>query len=263
MSASEYYGGHSQQHSYGAPQQQQYASPYGGYAAPAQQHYASGPSQSYDNRQPGQTQDGEKGLMATVIGGGAGGAIGHKMSHGSKFKTLLGGAAVMVTTAMGITKRHRHSMDTEVLSEDCSGPPALTTAAVMEALWVGLVACLVASSTTVHLHIMVTGTMDITDTMGELEFAYLKSTGVLPYQNLQVLTPVHTLSSFCTTVTTFFPILHIIWTLDGVTESETSLLHTFFPLVVNLWEHRTLSVLRDPSCDLITRTANALSNILA
>ncbi|KAG8168244.1 hypothetical protein KVR01_003933 [Diaporthe batatas] len=58
------------------------------------QQYASGPSsQYYDNRQTGQPQDGEKGLMATVIGGGAGGALGHKMSHGSKFKTLLGGAA--------------------------------------------------------------------------------------------------------------------------------------------------------------------------
>lgn len=101
MSAADYYGGHPSQHQtqhshYAAPQQQQYASssaPYSGYAPPTQQPYASGASQPYDNRQPGQPQDGEKGLMATVIGGGAGGAIGHKMSHGSKFKTLLGGAA--------------------------------------------------------------------------------------------------------------------------------------------------------------------------
>ncbi|POS79160.1 hypothetical protein DHEL01_v202435 [Diaporthe helianthi] len=82
MSAADYYGGHPSQY-------QQHSQ----YAAPQQQQYAPGPASSYDNRQTGQPQDGEKGLMATVIGGGAGGAIGHKMSHGSKFKTLLGGAA--------------------------------------------------------------------------------------------------------------------------------------------------------------------------
>ncbi|KUI55927.1 hypothetical protein VP1G_03264 [Cytospora mali] len=67
-----------------------------GYVPPNQQQYAGAPPPYQENhRQPGQDQeqDGEKGLMATVLGGGAGGALGHKMGKGSKFKTFLGAAA--------------------------------------------------------------------------------------------------------------------------------------------------------------------------
>ncbi|ROW05658.1 hypothetical protein VSDG_00677 [Cytospora chrysosperma] len=118
MSAADYYG---QSGAY-PQQQQQYASsshlsPYSHtpnpYQRPTSTHSANGPygSPAYTSRpssthsdmsgyvppaqrqNQGQEQDGEKGLMATVLGGGAGGALGHKAGKGSKFKTFLGAAA--------------------------------------------------------------------------------------------------------------------------------------------------------------------------
>lgn len=110
MSASQYYGSSSpypNQPTYAAPQQNYYSSSNAhgrptstysntsGYVPPAQAQYANNAAPaSYDQRQTGgQQADGDKGLMATVIGGGAGGALGHKVGKGSKFKTLLGAAA--------------------------------------------------------------------------------------------------------------------------------------------------------------------------
>ena len=69
----------------------------GGYAPPSQPQYGAPAPQAYG--QHGQQED--KGLVATVVGGGAGGALAHKVGNGSKFKTMLGAAGgAMVANAI-------------------------------------------------------------------------------------------------------------------------------------------------------------------
>ncbi|KAK8090657.1 hypothetical protein PG994_000162 [Apiospora phragmitis] len=74
-----------------APQRPHSADPYSG------GHYAGGDEKrgrsDYPNAAPGaEGEDGERGLGASLIGGGAGGFLGHKLGKG-KLGTFLGGAA--------------------------------------------------------------------------------------------------------------------------------------------------------------------------
>lgn len=89
----QYYGRqpHQQQRPYGAAYESQTYPQYGGDSydqPPAQQSYTGYGGQSDYNNQPGETADGERGLMGALAGGAAGAYGGHKLHHG-----FLGGLA--------------------------------------------------------------------------------------------------------------------------------------------------------------------------
>ncbi|KAF3767025.1 hypothetical protein M406DRAFT_328135 [Cryphonectria parasitica EP155] len=103
MSAADYYNsgskGSKTHSSYHAPQQPQYTG-----APPAYQQYPAG-------QQP---QEGEKGFLATALGGAAGGAAAHHYGKSSKLKTALGavgGAVALNVIEHKLKGRHGHQQD--------------------------------------------------------------------------------------------------------------------------------------------------------